>query len=170
MRMLLTLLVIAYLVGVGVTLAPHDQDELEHRPGFEFVEKIVAELREALSWPVAAYRSVTEKPPNLTRKPAPPVGGVSPVNGSTKQPPLHGVGQGGGELLGAERLAQPIRRLDARPAIPRSRWRGSRAPGASGNRIAAVSWAPVMSGIAWSVDHDIHRRVLPEQLQRLFPG
>jgi len=62
MRMLLTLLVIAYLVGVGVTLAPTIRTNWSTVPASEFVEKIVAELPRALSWPVAAYRSVTENP------------------------------------------------------------------------------------------------------------
>jgi hypothetical protein len=62
MRMLLTLLVIAYLVGVGVTLAPTIRANWSTVPASEFVEKIAAELPRALSWPVAAYRSVTENP------------------------------------------------------------------------------------------------------------
>ena len=71
MRMLLTLLVIAYLVGVGVTLAPTIRANWSTVPASEFVEKIVAELPRALSWPVAAYRSVAENP-DSHRKPAPP--------------------------------------------------------------------------------------------------
>ena len=87
MRMLLTLLVIAYLVGVGVTLAPTIRASWSTVPASEFVEKIVAELPRALSWPVAAYRSVTENPEFSRESRHRPVKGVSPVNGSTKPPP-----------------------------------------------------------------------------------
>jgi hypothetical protein len=61
MRVLIALLVIVYLVGVGVTLAPTIQANLSTAPTSQFVEKVVAELPRALSWPATAYRSIAEK-------------------------------------------------------------------------------------------------------------
>ena len=48
MRVLIALLVIAYLVGVGVELAPTIKANWSTGP--------------ALSWPATAYRSIAEKP------------------------------------------------------------------------------------------------------------
>ncbi len=62
MRMLIALLVIAYLVGVGVTLAPTIKANWNTTPASRFVESAVAELPRALSWPVTAYRSIATKP------------------------------------------------------------------------------------------------------------
>ena len=60
MRMVIAFLVIAYLVGVGVTLAPTIRANWSAVPASEFFDKVVTELPRALSWPVTAYRSITE--------------------------------------------------------------------------------------------------------------
>lgn len=62
MRTLFALLVIAYLVGVGVMLAPTIKANWSTVPASQFLEKVVAELPEALSWPASAYRSITKNP------------------------------------------------------------------------------------------------------------
>jgi hypothetical protein len=62
MRMLIALLVIAYLVGVGVMLAPTITANWSAGSASQFVEKVVAELPRALAWPAAAYRSIAQKP------------------------------------------------------------------------------------------------------------
>jgi hypothetical protein len=62
MRMLFALLVIVYLVGVGVTLAPTIKANWSTAPASHFVESVVAELPRALSWPATAYRSIAENP------------------------------------------------------------------------------------------------------------
>ncbi len=62
MRMLIALLVIAYLVGVGVMLAPTITANWSAGSASQFVEKVVAKLPRALSWPAAAYRSIAQKP------------------------------------------------------------------------------------------------------------
>jgi hypothetical protein len=62
MRLLITLLVIAYLVGVGVALAPTIKANWSTAPTSQFVESVATELPTALAWPAAAYRSITEKP------------------------------------------------------------------------------------------------------------
>jgi hypothetical protein len=62
MRLLITLLVIAYFVGVGVVLAPTIQANWSTGPASQFVESVATELPRALSWPAAAYRSIAEKP------------------------------------------------------------------------------------------------------------
>ncbi|MGO9431864.1 hypothetical protein, partial [Rhodoblastus sp.] len=62
MRMLITLLVIAYLVGVGVTLAPTIKANWSTAPASQFAESVLADLPRALSWPATAYRSIAESP------------------------------------------------------------------------------------------------------------
>lgn len=62
MRTLIALLVIAYLVGVGVMLAPTMTANWNAGSASQFLEKVVAELPRALSWPAAAYRGIAEKP------------------------------------------------------------------------------------------------------------
>ena len=62
MRVLIALLVIAYLVGVGVELAPTIKANWSTVPASQFVETVATELPRALSWPATAYRSVAEKP------------------------------------------------------------------------------------------------------------
>jgi len=62
MRTLLTLLMIVYLVGVGVMLAPTIKANWSTVPASQFVESVVAELPRALSWPASAYRSIAENP------------------------------------------------------------------------------------------------------------
>jgi hypothetical protein len=60
MRLVIALLLIVYLVGVGVTLAPTVRANWTTVPASEFFDKVVTELPRALSWPVTAYRSITE--------------------------------------------------------------------------------------------------------------
>ncbi len=62
MRVLIALRVIAYLVGVGVELAPTIKANWSTVPASQFVETVATELPRALSWPATAYRSVAEKP------------------------------------------------------------------------------------------------------------
>jgi hypothetical protein len=60
MRMLIALLMIAYLVGVGVTLAPTIRASWSTAPASQFVAGVIAELPRALSWPATAYRGIAE--------------------------------------------------------------------------------------------------------------
>ncbi len=71
MRGLIALLVIAYLVGVGVTLAPTIKASWSTAPASQFVESVVAALPRALSWPAAAYRSFAEAPTAPEKSTAP---------------------------------------------------------------------------------------------------
>jgi hypothetical protein len=50
MRVLIALLVIAYLVGVGVALAPTIKSNWSTGPASQFVESVATELPRALSW------------------------------------------------------------------------------------------------------------------------
>lgn len=77
MRMLIALLVIAYLVGVGVTLAPTIKANWSTAPASQFVEIVGAELPRALSWPVTAYRSIAETP-STPEKPSAPEKPIAP--------------------------------------------------------------------------------------------
>jgi hypothetical protein len=54
--------VIAYLVGIGVTLAPTIKANWNTVPASQFAEVVAAELPKALAWPAAVYRSIVEKP------------------------------------------------------------------------------------------------------------
>lgn len=71
MRILIALLVIAYLIGVGVTLAPTIKANWTTANASQFVERVVAELPRALSWPATAYRSIAETPSTLEKPSAP---------------------------------------------------------------------------------------------------
>ena len=71
MRALIGLLVIIYLVGVGVVLAPTIQANWSTGSASEFVERVVAQLPRALAWPATAYRNIMEKP-NAPAKPSAP--------------------------------------------------------------------------------------------------
>ena len=62
MRTLIGLLVIIYLVGVGVALAPTIKANWNTAATSEFVRSVATELPRALSWPATAYRNIAEKP------------------------------------------------------------------------------------------------------------
>ena len=62
MRLLITLLVIVYFVGVGVVLAPTIKENWSTGTASQFAESVAKELPRALAWPAAAYRSIAEKP------------------------------------------------------------------------------------------------------------
>jgi hypothetical protein len=76
MRMLIALLVIAYLVGVGVTLAPTIRANWTTAPVSQFVDSVGAELPRALAWPAAAYRGIADTPA-VPEKPVAPEKPVS---------------------------------------------------------------------------------------------
>lgn len=61
MRLFIALLVIIYLVGVGVVLAPAIKANWNTVPASEFAGSVATELPRALSWPAAAYRNMSEK-------------------------------------------------------------------------------------------------------------
>jgi hypothetical protein len=64
---ILTLLVIVYLVGIGVVLAPTVQREWNTSTASGFVGSIVQELPVAAAWPVALYHRMFlgRRPGNL---------------------------------------------------------------------------------------------------------
>ncbi|PPQ29738.1 hypothetical protein CCR94_13840 [Rhodoblastus sphagnicola] len=68
---------IAYLVGVGVTLAPTIKANWNTAPASQFVDRIVADLPEALSWPATAFRSVRDNPGAPEKPAAPPKPGAA---------------------------------------------------------------------------------------------
>jgi hypothetical protein len=59
MRLLIALIVIAYLVGVGVVLSPTIRDKWSSAPASELTASLVQQLPAALAWPLNAYRSLT---------------------------------------------------------------------------------------------------------------
>ena len=61
MRMLVALLVIVYLVGVGVVLAPTVKAKWNTGPTSQFVTSIADEIPTALAWPATIYRRTTER-------------------------------------------------------------------------------------------------------------
>jgi Flp pilus assembly pilin Flp len=72
---LIALLAIAYLVGIGVTLAPTIKANWSAVTASQFTEKLAAELPKALAWPATAYRSISgtaaaPDTPNAAEKPA----------------------------------------------------------------------------------------------------
>ena len=73
MRLLISLLLIAYLVGVGVTLSPTIKTKWTTVTASQFFEDLVAELPNALAWPATAYRRLADRDtPVAPEKPAAP--------------------------------------------------------------------------------------------------
>jgi hypothetical protein len=58
MRGLISLIVIIYLVGVGVALAPVVQEKWNSAIASDFVASIGDDLPYALAWPARLYRSI----------------------------------------------------------------------------------------------------------------
>ncbi|MGJ4857770.1 hypothetical protein AB4037_08335 [Labrys sp. KB_33_2] len=61
MRSILSLLVIVYLIGVGVELAPVVQGQWSSGSASDFASSIARALPDALTWPAKVYRSLTDK-------------------------------------------------------------------------------------------------------------
>ncbi len=60
MRAFIALLVIFYLVGVGVALAPTFQSNWNTATASRFVGAVGQELPHAMSWPATAYRGIVK--------------------------------------------------------------------------------------------------------------
>lgn len=59
MRGLIGLIVIVYLVGVGVALAPVVSGKWSSVPASDLSASVMQALPGALAWPASAYRSLT---------------------------------------------------------------------------------------------------------------
>jgi len=60
MRLLISLIVIIYFVGVGVALSPTIQAKWTGASASELASSVSQSLPGALAWPARAFRSVTE--------------------------------------------------------------------------------------------------------------
>jgi hypothetical protein len=58
MRLLLAVIIIIYLIGVGVVLAPTVQSRWNSEPASTFTESIAQALPDALAWPVRVAHNV----------------------------------------------------------------------------------------------------------------
>ena len=58
MRLIIALIVIVYLIGVGVVLAPTIQGKWNSATASELSASVWDELPGALAWPVKAYHNV----------------------------------------------------------------------------------------------------------------
>jgi hypothetical protein len=61
MRTLIALLLIVYLVGVGVVLAPIIKAKWNTGSTSQFVASLATEMPTALAWPAAIYRSAADR-------------------------------------------------------------------------------------------------------------
>jgi hypothetical protein len=61
MRILIALIVVVYLVGVGVALAPTVEGKWNTATVAELLATVGQALPHAFAWPVAAYHSITGK-------------------------------------------------------------------------------------------------------------
>jgi hypothetical protein len=59
MRLIVALIVILYLIGVGVVLAPTVQGKWSTVPASELTASVWEALPNALAWPVRAFHSLT---------------------------------------------------------------------------------------------------------------
>ena len=62
MRALIALLLIIYLVGIGVVLAPTIQAKWNSGTASELFAGVMQDLPRAAAWPAAAYHSMVDKP------------------------------------------------------------------------------------------------------------
>jgi hypothetical protein len=60
---IIALLVIIYLIGIGVVLAPTVQAEWNTGTASEFSGRILQELPVAAAWPVALYHRMMDRSP-----------------------------------------------------------------------------------------------------------
>lgn len=65
MRMLISLLVIIYLVGVGVSLSPTFRDKWNSAPASELCASVGQALPAALAWPARMYRDLSGRETNV---------------------------------------------------------------------------------------------------------
>jgi hypothetical protein len=70
MRMVIALLVMVYLIGVGVVLAPTVSGKWNSGTPAELSASVVQQVPSAFAWPVAAYHRMMDEPAA-----APPVKG-----------------------------------------------------------------------------------------------
>ena len=61
MRTVIALIIIVYLVGVGVALAPDIRTRWNSAPAAELAAGLGEALPNALAWPVRAYRSIADE-------------------------------------------------------------------------------------------------------------
>jgi hypothetical protein len=61
MRMLIALIVIVYLIGVGVALAPTIQSKWSTATAAELSASVWQALPNAFSWPVTVYHNISGK-------------------------------------------------------------------------------------------------------------
>jgi hypothetical protein len=66
MRSLILIVVIVYLVGVGVELAPIFRSKWNESTASDLSASVVQALPEALAWPASLYRSLTGESPEAT--------------------------------------------------------------------------------------------------------
>jgi hypothetical protein len=61
MRVLIALIIIVYLVGVGVVLAPAIETNVDSASASELASRIAQSLPDAVAWPSRAYRALTQR-------------------------------------------------------------------------------------------------------------
>jgi hypothetical protein len=62
MRMIIALLVIVYLIGVGVVLAPTVSGKWNSGTPAELSASVVQQIPSAFAWPVTAYHRMMDEP------------------------------------------------------------------------------------------------------------
>jgi hypothetical protein len=62
MRALIAMIVVVYLVGVGVALAPTIRDNWTVVPASVLLTNVSKEMPRALAWPSIAYHSIMAEP------------------------------------------------------------------------------------------------------------
>lgn len=61
MRALVALIVVLYLVGVGVALAPVIQAQWNNAPASQLAASVVRDLPNAVAWPARAFHDVARR-------------------------------------------------------------------------------------------------------------
>ena len=63
-RLFISFVLVIYLAGVGVALAPTIRDKWNTATAADLTASVLQELPNALAWPVRAYRSLPQTPKN----------------------------------------------------------------------------------------------------------
>jgi len=63
MRLFVALVIIIYLVGVGVALAPTVRDQWNTATASQLADSVAKALPDAVTWPARAYRAVAGPQP-----------------------------------------------------------------------------------------------------------
>ena len=80
---LIWVLLIVYVIGIGVQLAPTVREAWDTVPSSQLVSRVVSELPAAAAWPMRVYESVRAKIQSTPASAPAPAGAPAPAPSNT---------------------------------------------------------------------------------------